>query len=122
NHIGTRERLYRWKIKDITSAECKICHTATEDIYHMIVDCPWKRPFWIDALNYFQLSNLLPSQRFIWQAIISFRSPNNRILEDATISKLGATIAVLWRCHWRCIIDNDDWSTTTAMNFLMSDT
>ncbi|KAJ8656559.1 hypothetical protein O0I10_007636 [Lichtheimia ornata] len=119
--VGTRQKFYKWKIKDTTSPECSICKAGNEDLYHMFVDCPMKRPFWIDALAHFHLSHLLPNQQCIWHALISLKSIDHRPLPEPVLCRLGAILAVLWRCHWRCIIENDDWSNLHAMNLLTSD-
>lgn len=119
--IGTRQKLHKWGIHDIESPECCICKAGTEDLYHMFVDCPFKRPFWIDALTYFHLTDVLPNKQSLWYALISFRSLSQQPLDDSVLCRLGCILSVLWRYHWRCVIDHEDWSHQAAYNILTDD-
>lgn len=109
------------------------------------MDCPRKRPFWIDALEHFQLSHLLPTKSAIWlalmqlwraalsflhlghlfptvwQALTTFLSRRSRPLSDDVLRRLGCIIAVLWQHHWRCKIEDQLWSTEVAYNTLQLD-
>ncbi|KAI7873479.1 hypothetical protein K492DRAFT_138976, partial [Lichtheimia hyalospora FSU 10163] len=99
---------------------CTICKAADEDLFHMFVDCPYKRVFWIDALQLFNLTDTLPNQRTIWHALITLRTPDNHALDTTILCRLGCIIAVIWKYHWRCVIDDEFWFTTAAMGLLTS--
>ncbi|CDH61167.1 hypothetical protein RO3G_04201 [Lichtheimia corymbifera JMRC:FSU:9682] len=118
--VGTRQKLHAWRIRDVDSPLCQICQAGTEDLYHFFVDCPRKRPFWIDALQHFQLFHLLPNQSAIWLALTRLQSTNGSYIQESALCQIGCIVAILWRCHWRCIFDQEDWITTQAMNFLTS--
>ncbi|CDS08471.1 hypothetical protein LRAMOSA09833 [Lichtheimia ramosa] len=87
----------------------------------MIVDCPRKRPFWLDALSTYQLLGKFPTQASIWHALVQLRYTNGTTVPIPDLIRLGCILAVLWRHHWRCVIDDDFWSSEAALNTLLSD-
>lgn len=47
-------------LTSLITTECLICKAGNEDLYHMFVDCPMKRSFWIDALAHFHYPSKNP--------------------------------------------------------------
>ncbi|CDS10936.1 hypothetical protein LRAMOSA11422 [Lichtheimia ramosa] len=119
--VAYRVKLHRWQPSRYPSTECPICQTAPETLYHMIVDCPRKRPFWLDALSTYQLLGKFPTQASIWHALVQLRFTNGTTVPIPDLIRLGCILAVLWRHHWRCVIDEDFWSSEAALNTLLSD-
>ncbi|CDS10942.1 hypothetical protein LRAMOSA11428 [Lichtheimia ramosa] len=118
--VSTRSKLHRLHPDKHPSRECLICKAADEDLYHMFVDCPYKRLFWMDALQLLNLTDTLPTQQSIWHVLVTLRTPDNRTLDPATLCRLGCIIAVLWKYHWRCVIEDEFWFTATALGLLTS--
>ncbi|KAJ8656561.1 hypothetical protein O0I10_007638 [Lichtheimia ornata] len=118
--IGTRQKLHSWKIAEVDTPICRICKTEPEDLHHLFVDCPRKHQFWIDALNAFDLSATFPTKHSIWHALHTLQSAPRSYLADSTMYRFGIIIAILWRYHWRCILDHTEWNTQAAMNLLNS--
>ncbi|CDH61037.1 hypothetical protein RO3G_01611 [Lichtheimia corymbifera JMRC:FSU:9682] len=118
--ISTRSKLHRLQPEKFPSRECVICKAGDEDLYHMFVDCPYKRPFWIDALQLLHLTDTFPNQNAIWHALVTLRTPDQQALDHSTLCRLGCIIATLWNYHWRCAIDNEFWYTANAMGLLSS--
>lgn len=102
------------------SRECVICKAGDEDPDHMFVECPYKRPFWIDALQLLHLIDTLPNQKTIWHALVTLPTPDQQALDHSTLCRLGCILATLWKYHWRCVIDDEFWYTANAMGLLSS--
>ena len=119
--VSTRSKLHRLQPTQFPSPECTICKAGTEDLYHMFVDCPYKRPFWIDALQLMQLTATFPHQRAIWHALVTLRSHDNKVLSNSILGRLGCIVTALWQYHWRCVINDEFWFTSVAMGILTSD-
>ncbi|KAI7874379.1 hypothetical protein K492DRAFT_113310, partial [Lichtheimia hyalospora FSU 10163] len=116
--VGTRAKLHKFQVNHVDSAICPICKFEDEDLYHMFVGCSDKRPFWRAALNFFQIDHLFPTQDLVWQALTSMKSYQHDILSDSILCRLGCIIAVLWRHHWRCTLENEPWTTHTILSTL----
>ena len=119
--VAYRSKLHRWQPNRYSSATCPICQEAHETLQHMIVDCPRKRLFWIEALHAYHLLGTFPTQDSLWHAFIHLRSPHGSPLTPSILVRLGCILAVLWRHHWRCVIDDESWSNDAALNTLTSD-
>lgn len=120
--LATRQRLYRWKTTLAESPVCALCEVAEEDDFHFFVGCPWKRPFWHDALQFFQMTHILPNESTQWFALLYFRTSfDSKPLPDAVLTRLGCIVAIIWRYHWQCIMEDHHWSHTAAFNLLTQD-
>lgn len=116
--IGTRQKLHRWNITEVDTPICQICKTHPEDLHHLFVDCPRKRLFWIEALQAFELYETFPTKQSIWTALHTLQSTPRSYMTASTIFRLGSIIAILWRYHWQCVLDNEEWCTTAVLNLL----
>lgn len=121
NSVSTRSKLHRLIPDQYPSPACPICRTGCEeDINHLFVDCQYKRLFWLNALHLLQLDDLLPTTDSIWHALVTFSSLDNQPLSDSALCRLGCIIAVVWRYHWTCVLADEPWFTSVAMEMLTS--
>lgn len=74
----------------------------------------------MDALQLLRLVDLLPTTDAIWHALLTFRSSDNQVLNDSALCRLGCILAVVWRYHWQCVIEDEPWFTSVAMDMLTS--
>lgn len=118
--IATRQKLHRWNITEVDTPICQICKTHPEDLHHFFDDCPRKRLFWIEALQAFELYETFPTKQSIWTALHTLQSTPRSYMTASTIFRLGSIIAILWRYHWQCVLDNEEWCTTAVLNLLNS--
>jgi hypothetical protein len=104
-----------------TKKKCRICESSTEDLFHFVVGCPDKWQFWSDVLSLVQLSDVFPTASSVWSGLVSLCSLNCEPLENKVLCLLGSSFATLWRYHWRCVMDNEVWISSAAINMFKQD-
>ncbi|CAO3588850.1 unnamed protein product [Absidia cylindrospora] len=94
---------------NIDGNQCHFCQ-QDETPVHMIMQCPRKHSFWMVARK---ITNIELNTTDIWQAI-TFQKK----VERSTLVTIGEIMLIIWRMHWRCIIDDHIWNTTHALRQL----
>jgi hypothetical protein len=93
-----------------------------EDLYHFVVGCQLKSWFWQDVVSLLSLQELLPSDDSIWLALTSLCSSGDlQVIDEDVLVALGATYSTLWKYHWRCVIDEEPWVASAALNMVRQD-
>ncbi|KAG1040050.1 hypothetical protein G6F43_012369 [Rhizopus delemar] len=85
------------------SAICKFCNVPSEDIPHLLVECPHKWSIWQEALSRFA-----PHLDFQPTDILTLLLHLTRFdyIDNITLLRLSYYILLfLWRAHWRYIFD-----------------
>ncbi|KAG1426931.1 hypothetical protein G6F59_004009 [Rhizopus arrhizus] len=86
------------------SVTCKFCNVPSEDISHLLVECPHKWSIWQEALSRFA-----PHLEFQSTDILTLLLHLTRFdyIDNTTLLRLSYYILLfLWRAHWRYIFDN----------------
>ncbi|KAK4511675.1 uncharacterized protein ATC70_008591 [Mucor velutinosus] len=106
----------------VLSPACALCGFATEDLYHFVVGCHVKSFFWQDVVSLLSLQELLPSASSIWLALTTFCSGSDLlVIDEDVLIALGAAYSTLWKYHWRCVIDEEPWIASAAINMVRQD-
>jgi hypothetical protein len=115
DRIGYRARLFRWDAALYVSPLCGLCGEV-ETLNHMIVYCPWKAIFWSDVLDSLSLRDSLGDMDTVWSGLVTLCDLDSVPLDTDLLVILGAGLATVWRLHWNCVIHNESWSSTHAIN------
>ncbi|OAD02732.1 hypothetical protein MUCCIDRAFT_109567 [Mucor lusitanicus CBS 277.49] len=101
NRVATRSWCYGAKFKLVLSPGCALCGFESENLYHFV---------------------LLPSDASIWLALTSFCSGDDLVvIDEDVLVALGAAYSTLWKYHWRCVIDEEPWIASAAINLVRQD-
>ncbi|OAC98618.1 hypothetical protein MUCCIDRAFT_115540 [Mucor lusitanicus CBS 277.49] len=104
NRVATRFWCYTAKFKLVLSPVCALCGSESENLYHFVVEL------------------LLPSGTSIWMALTSFCSGDDLVvIDEDVLVALGAAYSTLWKYHWRCVIDEETWIVSAAINLVRQD-
>ncbi|EPB84971.1 hypothetical protein HMPREF1544_08249 [Mucor circinelloides 1006PhL] len=75
--------------------------------------------FWQDVVSLLSLQQLLPSDDSIWLALTSLCSSGYlQVIDEDVLVALGAAYSTLWKYHWRCVIDEEPWIASAALNMV----
>ncbi|KAG1355678.1 hypothetical protein G6F62_002275 [Rhizopus arrhizus] len=86
------------------SVTCKFCNIPSEDISHLLVECPHKWSIWKEALSRFALHLEFQSTDILTLLLHLTRFDYT---ENTTLLRLSYYILLfLWHAHWRYIFDN----------------
>jgi hypothetical protein len=122
NRVATRSWCYGAKFKLVLSPVCALCGSESENLYHFVVGCLHKSFFWRDVVSLLSLQELLPSDASIWLALTSFCSGDDLVvIDEDVLVALGAAYSTLWKYHWRCVIDEEPWIASAAINLVRQD-
>ncbi|OAC97593.1 hypothetical protein MUCCIDRAFT_157605 [Mucor lusitanicus CBS 277.49] len=122
NRVATRSWCYGAKFKLVLSPGCALCGFESENLYHFVVGCLHKSFFWRDVVSLLSLQELLPSEASIWLALTSFCSGDDLVvIDEEVLVALGAAYSTLWKYHWRCVIDEEPWIASAAINLVRQD-
>jgi hypothetical protein len=87
-----------------------------------VVGCLDKSLFWQDVVSLLSLQELLPSDVSIWLALTSFCNGSDLVvIDEDVLVALGAAYSTLWKYHWRCVIDEEPWIASVAINMVRQD-
>lgn len=122
DRVATRSWCHRIVPDKVPSPICALCGLFEEDLYHFVVGCQLKSWFWQDVVSLLSLQELLPSDDSIWLALTSLCSFDDlQVIDEDVLVALGATYSTLWKYHWRCVIDEEPWIASAALNMVRQD-
>jgi hypothetical protein len=67
------------------------------------------------------LTDKFPTDLDVWAGMISLCSLDNKKLSYKLLYVLGAAFSVLWKYHWRCVIDGEMWNGHAVFNMFQQD-
>ncbi|CAO3630098.1 unnamed protein product [Mucor fragilis] len=106
----------------VLSPACALCGYHTEDLYHFVVGCHFKSSFWQAVVSLLSLQELLPSDSSIWLALTTLCNGSDlMVIDEDVLVVLGAAYSTLWKYHWRCVIDEEPWIVSAAINMVRQD-
>ena len=115
NRIGYRSFLHRINPIQFPTPSCGLCGEH-EDLYHFVIDCEYKSWFWSAIVNMFSLHNNFPTNLSIWSGLVILCSMDSIPLDSSVLVILGTAFSSLWKYHWRCIIDEEQWRAATILD------
>ncbi|KAK4521255.1 uncharacterized protein ATC70_013200 [Mucor velutinosus] len=122
DRVPHRSWCHRIMPSKVLSPACALCGFSTEDLYHFVVGCHVKSFFWQDVVSLLSLQELLPSASSIWLALTTFCSGSDLlVIDEDVLIALGAAYSTLWKYHWRCVIDEEPWIASAAINMVRQD-
>ena len=122
DRVATRSWCHKIVPDKVPSPVCALCGLFEEDLYHFVVGCQLKSWFWQDVVSLLSLQELLPSDDSIWLALTSLCSSGDlQVIDEDVLVALGATYSTLWKYHWRCVIDEEPWIASAALNMVRQD-
>jgi hypothetical protein len=119
--IGYRSRLHRWSPNKFDSPDCPICLISTEDLLHFVSGCSHKWRYWSDVLSLVRLNDAFPAEIDVWSGLVTLSSVSGQPLDQNVLCLLGSAFSTLWRYHWRCVLDTEEWCSITAFNMFKQD-
>lgn len=73
-------------------------------------------------MSLLSLQVLLPSNASIWLALTSLCSSGDlKVIDEDVLAVLGAAYSTFWKCHWRCVIDEEPGIASAASNMVRQD-
>ncbi|KAL7336237.1 hypothetical protein PS15p_201597 [Mucor circinelloides] len=104
DRVATRSWCHKIVPDKVLSPVCALCGLFEEDLYHFVVGCQLKSWFWQDVVSLFLCS-----------------SGDLQVIDEDVLVALGATYSTLWKYHWRCVIDEEPWVASAALNMVRQD-
>ena len=116
-----RSHMHKIFPKNCLSSACEVCSNPTEDIDHMLFDCPPKHRFWKYTLTLFNIwlvkdlpvpkrcltsQNIVEGSQYLWSNISLNRNPSSMTI-------LSMAIATIWRCHWKFVFRDEEQDRLT---------
>jgi hypothetical protein len=119
--IGYRSRLHRWSPNKFDSPDCPMCLISTEDLFHFVSGCFYKWRYCYDVLSLVHLNDAFPAEIDIWSGLVTLSSVSGQPHNQHILCFLGSAFSTLWRYHWRCVLDSEEWYSITAFNMFKQD-
>lgn len=88
NRILTLENLAIRRCNNLPTATCVLCHSATETIDHLFLQCPFTTHLWDYFVNLLQLPVQPSSMEALWVSWRALLTPASRILGDLVVKAL----------------------------------
>ena len=96
------------------STQCRLCLLQPEDDTHFLFACPKKLAIWKPALSKF-----LSAQDWTPAMVERLLYPNppvyQPIINLSAVLVLSAILSMIWRFHWKAIIDEEDFESDIVL-------
>jgi hypothetical protein len=120
DRIGHRARLFHWNPEVYPSPLCALCGEV-ESLSHLFVYCSWKAIFWREVIQLLSFPDTLRDIDSVWSGLVTLCDLEAVPLDNDLLVLLGAGLSTLWRLHWNCVIHDESWSSTHAINAFEQD-
>ncbi|ORE04024.1 hypothetical protein BCV72DRAFT_184018, partial [Rhizopus microsporus var. microsporus] len=115
--IPTAALHHAWNPSVTVSPMCRLCQQDVETHHRLFVGCLLKLNFWFFIFEGYSLRDKFLVADEIWSVLTSFVLVDEQTIVDTDIlCFFGATIATIWKYHWRCVFDGTLWCTIVVVN------